>query len=153
MYYRRTPTYVAPTYVDLDLRKKLIMKHGSELCKNRLMHRVAERSTYVSRGLSVSGKHTCMLMWVLVFVQTSNHWTDDRALDTGRSVTSTLPSPPLLQGIREQPNNWLSKQQMNQQTKLIFVGIQICSVLPNKDSVMPAISRHTSVDTYLKAEY
>jgi hypothetical protein len=101
--YRRTPTYVAPTYVDPDLRKKLIVplppphpplplpqfnttmtpvsiinyycffivikiiinyyyinyciryiiKHGSELRKNRLTHRVAKRSTYVSRGLSV----------------------------------------------------------------------------------------------------
>jgi hypothetical protein len=30
---------------------------------------------------------------------------------------------------------------------------QICSVLPNKDSVMPAISRHASVDTHLKAGY
>lgn len=41
----------------------------------------------------------------------------------------------------------------NQQSELIFVGIQICSVLPNKESVMSAISQHTSVDTYLKAVF
>jgi hypothetical protein len=40
----------------LLLRIRYIIKHGSELRKNRLTHRVADRSTYASRGLSVSTK-------------------------------------------------------------------------------------------------
>jgi hypothetical protein len=34
---------------------RYIIKHGSELSKNRLTQRVAERFIYVSRGLSVFG--------------------------------------------------------------------------------------------------
>jgi hypothetical protein len=52
--------YDSDSSIDYSLLYKLlvlfiryIIKHGSELRKNRLTHRVAERSTYVSRGLSV----------------------------------------------------------------------------------------------------
>jgi len=46
---------------------------------------------------------------VLVFLHTSSHCIDDRALDAGRSVTQDTVSHTLLLEIREQPSKKASK--------------------------------------------